>query len=73
LVNDGDRPNPDALLSSLQREEAAKKRGRLKAFPRHVAGRRQDLAMLEVVQAQSEKTWSLPANFTRICHPCFKL
>ena len=31
-VSDGDRPNPDALLSSLQREEAATRRGRLKVF-----------------------------------------
>ena len=29
---DENRPNPDALLSSIQREEAAKKRGRLKVF-----------------------------------------
>ena len=29
---DENRPNPDALLSSIQREETAQKRGRLKVF-----------------------------------------
>ena len=32
LVADENRPNPDALLSSIQREGAAKQRGRLKVF-----------------------------------------
>jgi len=31
-MSNHERPNPDALLISIQREEAAKKRGRLKVF-----------------------------------------
>jgi two-component system sensor histidine kinase KdpD len=41
------RPNPDALLSSLQREEAVKKRGRLKVFLGMCPGVGKTYAMLE--------------------------
>jgi two-component system sensor histidine kinase KdpD len=51
-VNDGDRPNPDALLSSLQREEAAKKRGRLKVFLGMLPGVGKTFAMLEAARRE---------------------
>jgi two-component system sensor histidine kinase KdpD len=51
-VNDGDRPNPDALLSSLQREEAAKKRGRLKVFLGMCPGVGKTYAMLEAARRE---------------------
>ncbi|MFZ0828908.1 MAG: sensor histidine kinase KdpD [Verrucomicrobiia bacterium] len=46
------RPNPDALLSSLQREEAAKKRGRLKVFLGMSPGVGKTYAMLEAARRE---------------------
>jgi two-component system sensor histidine kinase KdpD len=46
-VSDGDRPNPDALLTSIQREESARKRGRLKVFLGMCPGVGKTYAMLE--------------------------
>jgi len=51
-VSDGDRPNPDALLSSIQREEAAKKRGRLKVFFGMCPGVGKTYAMLEAARRE---------------------
>jgi two-component system sensor histidine kinase KdpD len=51
-VNGGDRPNPDALLSSLQREEAAKKRGKLKVFLGMAPGVGKTYAMLEAARRE---------------------
>jgi two-component system, OmpR family, sensor histidine kinase KdpD len=51
-VNDGDRPNPDALLSSLQREEVAKKRGKLKVFLGMCPGVGKTYAMLEAARRE---------------------
>ncbi|MGA2241587.1 MAG: sensor histidine kinase KdpD [Verrucomicrobiota bacterium] len=51
-MNDGDRPNPDALLSSLQREEAAKKRGKLKVFLGMCPGVGKTYAMLEAARRE---------------------
>ena len=51
-MSDGDRPNPDALLSSIQREEAAKKRGRLKVFLGMCPGVGKTFAMLEAAQRE---------------------
>jgi two-component system sensor histidine kinase KdpD len=51
-VSDGDRPNPDALLSSIQREEAAKKRGRLKVFLGMCPGVGKTYAMLEAARRE---------------------
>ena len=51
-MNGGDRPNPDALLSSLQREEAAKKRGRLKVFLGMSPGVGKTYAMLEAARRE---------------------
>ncbi len=51
-MNDGDRPNPDALLSSLQREEAAKKRGKLKVFLGMSPGVGKTFAMLEAARRE---------------------
>src|ERR1700690_4508716 len=51
-MNDGDRPNPDALLSSLQREEAARQRGRLKVFLGMSPGVGKTYAMLEAARRE---------------------
>ena len=51
-MNDGDRPNPDALLSSLQREEVAKKRGKLKVFLGMCPGVGKTYAMLEAARRE---------------------
>jgi two-component system sensor histidine kinase KdpD len=52
LVPELDRPNPDALLSSIQREEAAKKRGQLKVFLGMCPGVGKTYAMLEAAQRE---------------------
>lgn len=49
---ENDRPNPDALLRSIQREEAAKKRGRLKIFLGMSPGVGKTYAMLEAAQRE---------------------
>ena len=49
-MSDEARPNPDALLSSIQREEAARKRGRLKVFLGMCPGVGKTFAMLEAAQ-----------------------
>ena len=46
------RPNPDALLSSIQREEAAKKRGRLKVFVGMCPGVGKTYTMLEAARRE---------------------
>ncbi|HTI98350.1 MAG TPA: sensor histidine kinase KdpD [Dongiaceae bacterium] len=51
-MSDGHRPNPDALLSSLQREAAAKQRGRLKVFLGMCPGVGKTYAMLEAAQRE---------------------
>lgn len=51
-MSDGDRPNPDALLSSIQREESAKKRGRLKVFLGMCPGVGKTYAMLEAAHRE---------------------
>ncbi len=51
-MSDGERPNPDALLSSIQRDEAAKKRGRLKVFLGMCPGVGKTFAMLEAAQRE---------------------
>ena len=53
-MNDGNRPDPDALLSSIQREEAAKKHGRLKVFLGMCPGVGKTFAMLEAAQRESK-------------------
>ncbi len=49
---DENRPNPDALLSSIRREEAAKKRGRLKVFLGMCPGVGKTYAMLEAAHRE---------------------
>jgi two-component system sensor histidine kinase KdpD len=49
-MTDPERPNPDLLLSSLQRAEAAGKRGRLKVFLGMCPGVGKTFAMLEAAQ-----------------------
>ena len=51
-MSDADRPNPDALLSSIQRDEAAKNRGRLKVFLGMCPGVGKTFAMLETAQLE---------------------
>jgi two-component system sensor histidine kinase KdpD len=51
-VPEPDRPNPDALLSSIQREEAARGRGRLKVFLGMCAGVGKTYAMLEAARRE---------------------
>ncbi len=50
-MNDG-RPDPDALLTSVQREEAAKARGRLKVFLGMCPGVGKTFAMLEAARRE---------------------
>jgi len=49
-VNDGDRPNPDALLAALRTEAARTQRGRLKVFLGMCPGVGKTYAMLEAAQ-----------------------
>ncbi len=51
-MSNGNRPNPDALLRSIQREEAAKQRGRLKIFLGMCPGVGKTYAMLEAAQRE---------------------
>ena len=51
-VNDGDRPNPDALLAALQTETARAQRGRLKVFLGMCPGVGKTYAMLEAGQRE---------------------
>ncbi len=46
------RPNPDALLSSIEREEAAQRRGRLKVFLGMCPGVGKTYGMLEAAQRE---------------------
>jgi two-component system sensor histidine kinase KdpD len=50
--NDGDRPNPDALLAALQTEAARSQRGRLKVFLGMSPGVGKTYAMLEAAQRE---------------------
>jgi two-component system sensor histidine kinase KdpD len=51
-VADENRPNPDALLSSIQRKEAAQKRGRLKVFLGMSPGVGKTYAMLDAARRE---------------------
>lgn len=51
-MSDADRPNPDALLSSIQREETASTRGKLKVFLGMSPGVGKTYAMLEAAQRE---------------------
>ncbi|HEX4349178.1 MAG TPA: two-component sensor histidine kinase, partial [Verrucomicrobiae bacterium] len=51
-MNDGERPNPDALLAALQTEAARKQRGRLKVFLGMCPGVGKTYAMLEAAQRE---------------------
>ena len=51
-MNDGDRPNPDALLAAIQSEAARKQRGRLKVFLGMCPGVGKTYAMLEAAQRE---------------------
>lgn len=53
-MSDSVRPNPDALLGSLQREEAAQQRGRLKVFLGMCPGVGKTFAMLEAAQREQK-------------------
>ncbi len=49
-MNEGERPNPDALLASIQGETARSKRGRLKVFLGMCPGVGKTFAMLQAAQ-----------------------
>ena len=51
-MSDENRPSPDALLGSIQREEAASKRGRLKVFLGMCPGVGKTFAMLEAAHRE---------------------
>jgi len=51
-VNDGERPNPDALLAAIQSESARQKRGKLKVFLGMCPGVGKTYAMLEAAQRE---------------------
>jgi two-component system sensor histidine kinase KdpD len=51
-VNDGERPNPDALLAALQTDAARTRRGRLKVFLGMCPGVGKTYAMLEAAQRE---------------------
>ncbi|HLP77275.1 MAG TPA: two-component sensor histidine kinase, partial [Candidatus Paceibacterota bacterium] len=51
-MSENDRPNPDSLLSSIQREESAGKRGRLKVFLGMCPGVGKTYAMLEAARRE---------------------
>ncbi|MGA2246703.1 MAG: sensor histidine kinase KdpD [Verrucomicrobiota bacterium] len=51
-MNDGERPNPDALLAALQTETARTRRGRLKVFLGMCPGVGKTYAMLEAAQRE---------------------
>src|SRR5258706_7333131 len=51
-MSDDDRPNPDALLAAIRKEEAAKQRGRLKVFLGMSPGVGKTYAMLEAARRE---------------------
>ena len=51
-MNDGERPNPDALLAALQTEAARSRRGRLKVFLGMCPGVGKTYAMLEAAHRE---------------------
>ena len=51
-MNDGERPNPDALLAALQTDAARTRRGRLKVFLGMCPGVGKTYAMLEAAQRE---------------------
>jgi len=52
-VTERDRPNPDALLAAIQRDEASQRRGKLKVFLGMCAGVGKTYAMLEAARRES--------------------
>ncbi len=51
-MNDGERPNPDALLAAIQTDAARTRRGRLKVFLGMCPGVGKTFAMLEAAQRE---------------------
>src|ERR1019366_10657479 len=51
-VSDETRPSPDALLAAIQKEDARKKRGKLKVFFGMAPGVGKTYAMLEAAQRE---------------------
>ena len=52
VMSESSRPNPDALLAALQKEEARRKRGTLKVFFGMAPGVGKTFAMLEAAQRE---------------------
>jgi len=51
-VSDETRPNPDALLAAIQKDDARKKRGKLKVFFGMAPGVGKTYAMLEAARRE---------------------
>jgi two-component system, OmpR family, sensor histidine kinase KdpD len=62
-VNDGERPNPDALLAAIQSDAARKKRGRLKVFLGMCPGVGKTYAMLEAAQRELQNGRALVVGY----------
>jgi two-component system sensor histidine kinase KdpD len=58
-MNEPSRPNPDALLADIQREERAAKRGQLKVFFGMCPGVGKTYAMLEAARARKRDGWDV--------------
>src|SRR5215467_6136521 len=58
-----ERPNPDTLLAALQKEEAAKKRGRLKVFLGMCPGVGKTYAMLEAAHRELKSGHDLVVGY----------
>jgi len=62
-VNEISRPNPDALLAALQKEEARQKRGRLKVFLGMAPGVGKTYRMLEEGHRRVERGTDVVVGF----------
>ena len=64
-MTDAARPDPDALLAKVQREEAKARRGRLKIFFGAAAGVGKTYAMLAEARAAKAKGWTWSSASSR--------
>ena len=62
-VSDDRRPNPDALLAALQRDEAKRRRGRLKVFLGMCAGVGKTYTMLEAARRELAAGCNVAAGY----------
>src|SRR5882724_9590650 len=62
-MTEPERPNPDTLLATLQKEEAGKQRGRLKVFLGMCPGVGKTFAMLEAAQRELKASRDLVIGY----------